>query len=180
MNKLLPSPEVLRKILRYEPETGNLFWRERSEELFSSAGYGGAEAEAARWNARFAGKPAMIESNSGYKRGRIFGVRIRAHRVIWAMQTGGWPEAEIDHINCDASDNRWANLRGATASENAQNRRRPRNNKSGYKGVSWDAQRGLWIASITARIGVFEDIEEAAAAYSKASAMLHGQFARTE
>lgn len=32
--KPLPSPELLRKLLRYEPVTGKLYWRERSVEHF--------------------------------------------------------------------------------------------------------------------------------------------------
>ena len=32
--KALPSPEVLRQLLRYEPETGKLFWKERSALFF--------------------------------------------------------------------------------------------------------------------------------------------------
>ena len=34
----------------------------------------------------------------------------RAERVAWLLQTGEWPEGEIEHINGDHGDNRWANL----------------------------------------------------------------------
>lgn len=32
-----PSPDVLRQLLRYEPETGKLWWKERGAEWFSSS-----------------------------------------------------------------------------------------------------------------------------------------------
>lgn len=42
--------------------------------------------------------------------------------VIWFMQTGEWPRHEVDHRNRIPGDNRWANLRAATRSEQTQNR----------------------------------------------------------
>ena len=44
-------------------------------------------------------------------------------RVIWAMQTGSWPVAEIlDHINRDRADNRLSNLRAVDRPANMRNR----------------------------------------------------------
>ena len=34
--KALPSPEVLRQLLCYEPDTGKLFWKERSRDMFDT------------------------------------------------------------------------------------------------------------------------------------------------
>ena len=179
MSKEVASPDVLRKILRYEPHTGKLFWLFRNGDMFPDTGYGGAEGAASRWNARFAGKEALIAINARYFRGSIFGQRVSSHRVIWAMQTGSWPTEEIDHINCDGLDNRWVNLREAKREENCWNRRMGKSNKSGFKGVSWDDGLKTWTATIRARLGRFDTPEGAADAYARASAILHGAFGRT-
>ncbi len=176
----IPSPELLRKLLRYEPETGKFFWLERTAEFFKDTGHGGPDGEAARWNARFAGREAFVHDLNGYKTGRVFGIRIRAHRAAWAMQTGSWPEEDIDHINCHRADNRWLNLRGATRAQNTQNRGKMRNNKSGFKGVQWRESKKMWTATISAKLGWFNSAEEAASAYARASGILHGEFGRTE
>jgi hypothetical protein len=37
--------------------------------------------------------------------------------------TGDWPSEQVDHVNHNTADNRWANLRPATRSENNINRK---------------------------------------------------------
>jgi len=90
---------------------------------------------------------------------------------------------EIDHINCDGLDNRRANLRIATPSQNQHNRGAQRDNKSGYKGVTLDKRRGKWMAQIALEgkrrsLGLHATPELAHAAYCRAAAELHGKFAR--
>jgi hypothetical protein len=92
----------------------------------------------------------------------------------------GWPL--VDHINGDGLDNRRANLRPATGAQNMHNRRLNRDNKTGFKGVSWDAQRGRWRADINLNgrrkfLGYHEAPEAAAHAYDEAARSLHGEFA---
>lgn len=53
---------------------------------------------------------------------------------------------------------------------------------SGVKGVSWRAERNLWVARIhlsgkTQHLGCFRELEDAKAAYEKAAASFHGKFA---
>lgn len=90
---------------------------------------------------------------------------------------------KVDHKDCDGLNNRSANLRLATDSENSHNSRLPCNNKSGVKGVSWCPSRRKWVVKIAARgrnlsIGRFESLESAALARAIAVAKLHGDFAR--
>lgn len=66
------------------------------------------------------------------------------------MQTGKWPVFEIDHINHDRADNRWANLRAAPGNVNGMNRSRPKSNTSGVMGVSYyeDTRERKWRARV--------------------------------
>src|SRR3990167_3661650 len=74
----------------------------------------------------------------------------------------------IDHINHDALDNRKANLRVCTASQNQANRRMTKNNRSGFKGVTRNKKK--WQARIKQKsLGTFSTREEAALAYNVAA-----------
>ena len=48
----------------------------------------------------------------------IYDKPYRAHRVIWALVHGEWPEGQIDHINGVRDDNRLENLRVVTNQDN--------------------------------------------------------------
>ena len=106
-----------------------------------------------------------------------------AHRLAWLYVHGAMPPGHIDHIDGDPTNNRIANLRLATRSENCSNSR-PRPSISGLKGAHWRAQRKTWVCKIQKDgkrfyFGDFATAEEAHAAYVKAAAELHGEFART-
>lgn len=146
MAKAIPSPDVLRQLLRYEPETGKLFWLERGVEWFSDGKFS-KEHACKIWNSKFAGKQAFTAMCKGYHRGCVLSVHTEAHRVIWAMQTGEWPDS-VDHQNGVGSDNRWANLRNVSHKENMRNTKRPSHNKSGVMGVSYCNYYQKWVAHI--------------------------------
>jgi hypothetical protein len=181
----LPDAELLRKLLRYEPETGEFYWRQRPIEMFSdhaTVPWRTALLECNWWNSRFAGKRALNDSTrKGYLQGRIRDGFYAAHRIAWAITYGEDPIIQIDHINGDKADNRISNLRLATPCENAQNRPRNVTNRSGYKGVHWSSLHGMWRARIRANgtmtcLGFFDDPESAHAAYCEAAQKYHGQF----
>jgi hypothetical protein len=129
--------ETVRELLDYNPETGILVWKERDWKWFNS------KINCKRWNARFAGKPALNNPKKGYGYlcGTILGKSCSAHRVIWLWMTGRWPNPEVDHKNRNPSDNRWRNLREATHAEGARNRSLSKYNTSGFNGV------GMWPAT---------------------------------
>lgn len=134
---------LIRQLLSYCPETGNLTWRPRTHEMV--AGYGnrsGKRDNVNQWNTRWAGKPAFTSKNSGgYPIGTIFSLPFSAHRLAWALHYGYWP-TEIDHINRVRDDYRIANLREVTRSENMNNTI----NQTRQCGVSWRKTKNRWIA----------------------------------
>lgn len=175
--KPLPCPTVLRQLLRYEPETGKLFWRDRGERLFPN------KRHYLTWKTRYCGKEALCNiSSAGYYRGNVFNRNILAHRAAWAVHYGEHPKADIDHINGNPLDNRLTNLRHATRSENMANSRPARGKSSKYLGVSFEKSRGKWAAELTRhykkhRLGRFDSEVEAAKAYDDAAKHLHGDYA---
>lgn len=89
---------------------------------------------------------------------------------------------ETDHINRNGLDNRKYNLRICTNSQNQMNRGKPKNNKSGYKGVYWNKKDKRWRAEIMVNqhlnfLGNFSMKEDAALAYNKAAIKHYGEFA---
>lgn len=157
--------ERLRQLVDYDPETG-LFARRTDSS-----------------NRRF-----KAGENTGSSTGRFVSIWLDgkpylAHRIAWFWM----PDRQIDHRNLDGNDNRWSNLRLATASQNGMNRRAGRG-ASGLKGVHFIANTEKcgskpWRARITKDgrhhfLGLFATREEAKAAYDAAAQRIHGEFAR--
>lgn len=113
--------------------------------------------------------------------------KTRLHRVVMERILGRplRSSENVDHINGDSLDNRRANLRLATPTENARNARRSAANTSGYKGVTRCRRNGKWEAQIRIDgrnkfLGYFDDLEQAHAAYCEAAIHHFGEFARFE
>lgn len=144
---------------------GQLYWKERGPEYFSS-GKIGSEAYAVAWNKRFAGRKALSSINgAGYNHGTIFGKFYLAHRIIFAMYHGYWPDL-IDHKNGDTSDNSIGNLIDVSHLENSKNCKKFSHNTSGITGVTWVTSKGKWKAQIKVKgknlfLGYFSDINMA-------------------
>ena len=93
--------------------------------------------------------------------------------------TGKWPKLEIGYINHNTSDTRWANLRAMTPSQRGATSRR--RNKLGVRGV-WITKSGKYGARIKVAgekkyLGLFDTIEKASVAYTRAAKDAFGQFA---
>jgi hypothetical protein len=105
------------------------------------------------------------------------------HRLVMMAFLGLQPDELVDHINGDSLDNRLSNLRKCTLAQNGYNSKKPKNNKSGYKGVCF--QQNKWRASIHVNgkqkfLGYYDTPEEAHAAYCAAAREYYGEFARFE
>ena len=135
MLKQLPTPETLRKLLRYEPLTGKLFWRERTPDMFSGTKGRSAAGCCANWNAKHSGKEALTyQDKDGYYQGRVFGKLIKAHTAIVAIMTGKMPE-EVDHENGIPSNNKWRNLKSVTHAQNQRNMKLRKDSKYPVHGI---------------------------------------------
>jgi hypothetical protein len=105
---------------------------------------------------------------------------LRMHREILNVPPG----VLVDHRNNNSLDNRIANLRPATCSQNNQNRRKLRRNASSqFVGVHIDRSCNRYRVQITHNgkkiyIGRFKDEIDAARAYDAAARKYHGEFAR--
>ncbi|WP_179266640.1 HNH endonuclease [Bordetella genomosp. 4] len=156
------TQEELVKALIYESETGKFFRRLRD---------GSRGKEVGRRKDRFGRYCIKLEGRD-----------LRAHRIAF-LYVHGWLPDLIDHVNGDASDNRIANLRAASVSQNAMNRVRRSDNGGRFKGVYRDARRGKFFARITVQgkrrvIGGFDSDVEAAYRYDVQSLELHGPYGR--
>lgn len=137
------TPEILKELLEYCPDTGTLTWKERGRVWFKSDAVFGYRAHVI-WNSRYAGNEAFTANKDGYKVGAVLGTNFRAHRVAIAISYGEWPPDDVDHENGDRSDNRLSNLRVVPRAENTRNAMIPKNNTSGALGVYWRRDIQKW------------------------------------
>ncbi len=163
--RLLPTPDQLRQLLRYDADSGNLYWRERGAQWFSDR-HRDATGNANNWNARYAGKQAGYLAPVGYRYVALpNGSRVSEHRVIWAMTHDAWPKV-IDHMDGDKTNNRLSNLRSVSQTENLRNAKRWSHNTSGVTGVCLEGRSGKWLATIKVNqraihLGLRETFDEA-------------------
>jgi hypothetical protein len=152
----------LDQLLSYDPGTDTWTWRVnrgRMAKAGSRAGYLNAQ---------------------GYWTIQIDAKYYLAHRLVWFWHHGEWPTGILDHINQKRTDNRLANLRICTHSQNHANVGLSKANTSGYKGVSYHKVTGKWMASIKRggddrHLGLFETPELAHEAYKAASLAMDGE-----
>ena len=135
-----------------------------------------------RGNKLIGKQASRLKKSNGYQEVTINKKKYYAHRVIFMMFNGRWPE-QIDHINSDRSNNLLSNLREASNAQNNRNTKLRSTNKSGYKGVYWNKKNRNFVARITVNykdihLGCFKTVEEAHESYKKAASELHGDFAR--
>src|ERR1019366_2534525 len=108
------TQQRLLELLHYEPSNGQFTWKVHRHRCRPGA-------------------IAGCREDLGYIRIGVDGCYYRAHRLAFLYMTGQFSKGEVDHMNLDKSDNRWANLRAATRSENMGNQKRPSHNTSGIK-----------------------------------------------
>lgn len=168
----------LAQFFNYDPHTGIVTWKWRARSHFPS------DRVWTKFNSEFAGQPAG-SFHHGYLRVSLTtcGERrsIYVHRIAWGLMTGEWPAETVDHVDGDGVNNKWANLRAATAQQNLRNTPVRSHSGSGVKGVQ-SLRGGRFVARITVNkrtihLGTFSDVGSAQAAFAKKALELHGKFA---
>jgi hypothetical protein len=124
MRRALPSQAIVHYWLDYDQFAGIFTWRRRN----SSRATVGKQA-------------GTLRRKSGYRLVGLPGFgQVFEHVLAWIYVHGSIPDGmEIDHKDCDPSNNALSNLRLATSSEQKQNRRVQSNNRSGLKGAFYHA-----------------------------------------
>lgn len=156
--------DSIRELIRYEPETGMFYWLK----------YRGGNAKP--------GRVAGTTNAAGYVQITVNCKLYYAHRLAWLFSHGEMPDFEIDHRDGDPSNNRISNLRPATASQQKFNTKIRKNSSTGVKGVSYDSQRGKFMARVKTE-GVyvlrkrFDSLEEAETAVRNTRKSSHQDFA---
>jgi hypothetical protein len=87
---IMTMQNTLLETFNYDPDTGALTYRKPRGTLP-------------------AGRPAGTATKAGVSV-LLLGCKTVAHRIIWNMMTGEWPQHPIRHVNGDKLDNRWSNL----------------------------------------------------------------------
>jgi hypothetical protein len=163
------TPERLREMLRYEPDTGEWRW---------------LKAPRCRTHIK-PGDKAGWRNPAGYLVMCIDHHQCKGHRLAFLYMIGRWPARDVDHRNGNPADDRWHNLREASRSQNAMNKKRPRHNASGFKGVSWHKKSRKWRAYIgpyrhVIHLGYFDTPEAAYEEYCRKARELFGEYARLQ
>lgn len=160
------TQEIAKSLFDYDPETGVIAWKYH--------------------NGRRSKDHAGFVDQCGYRKIKICidaeAFSVPAHRVVWLYMMGNWPPRQIDHIDGNKLNNKWANLRTATPSQNIANQ--THRNPSGFKGVT-RMPNGKWVARIRRKgrfthLGTFNTILDAASAYRVAAREEYGEYARFE
>lgn len=159
--------EELKSILHYDPLTGLWKWLIRV----------GGQAD----NKEYAGSSYTDQCGMTYRQVKYRGRSYKLHRLAFLYMEGYMPDF-VDHIDGNGENNIWTNLRPCTKEQNAHNRKKPVNNTSGHKGVTWYPRYKQWCARIgfngkRVLVGYFDTIEDAVSAIVEKRKEFHKDFA---
>ena len=142
--------EKAKELFTYDRETGIIKWRKRSNSR---------RANLVAGSTNFNG--------DGYTNIQFSGERYPAHRIAMLLSYGFYGEGlEVDHINHIRDDNRLANIRFVTRTDNCRNLSRRSSNTSGATGVYYSKANRKYVARIAIdgvyiHLGSFITLEEA-------------------
>lgn len=131
-----------------------------------------------KWYARRNRKTFYATRNTNPRKLKL--PQVQMHRIILGQIPLG---KEVDHIDGDGLNNQRKNLRLVTKRENGINKSQYINNKSGFKGVSWNKREKKWSATgklngKQKNLGDFKNIEDAIRMRQKFVLKNYGEFTR--
>jgi hypothetical protein len=157
----------LRAAMEYYPELGVFVWLKPSAYHCEKAN-------------TEAGGPVPAGNGKFYHVITFKGRKFKRSRLAWLYMMGEWPPHQVNHINGNSLDDRWENLRSATATENAWNHK-GRAKKSGLpmgvREMNGRFQARIAVNRKMRHLGCFETPEMAEAAYRNAREVYYGEFA---
>lgn len=166
----LPPIEEFQRAFLLDEETGKIYWREPPPQIQYLKGK----------------EAGTFHKHSGYRWIIFRGYRLLAHRVVFMLKHGRWPNPDkvIDHWNRDRGDNRPSNLREVDHATNLRNTEAVetgKNNKHGLAGVKQNTRQGqtryfseIVVDGKRIYLGTFDTKEEAHAAHVEAKCKYHG------
>lgn len=159
-----PTQAQLLELLSYAPLTGKLSWRVATSRAVK------------------VGQEAGSIVLTGHRQVKVLGQVYQAYQLIWCMMYGTWLDTWIDHEDNDPDNNRISNLRPASPSQNACNKRLRSDSVTELKGVSKHGSKRrarIWDGKRNKSLGSFTSPKHAAQAYDKAALEIQGEFAKT-
>jgi hypothetical protein len=132
------------------------------------------------------GEPAGTLNSKGYKVLQFEGKLQKLHKLIYMYHYGEIAsDLVIDHIDGDSTNNRIENLRAVTLNQNLCNRKKPKHNKSGIKGVHYHKKTGKWTIEVAYNKkkyygGIFDNLQEAEIQVKALREKIHGEYTRHE
>lgn len=161
------SLDRLNEVFRYDPESGNLYWKVATAHRITVGDVAGCK-----------------DTHYGYVLVRIDNVLMQAQRI--ALRLSGVPieGLQVDHIDGNPGNNALCNLRAVTQHQNMQNSKKRKSTfTSKWKGVSKCSGSSKWMARIYVGgknlvLGRFSDEREAAEEYMFAAIKHFGEYAR--
>jgi hypothetical protein len=145
------SLKFVLEMLEYIPETGQLIQKKKRPKIQ-------------------VGSEAGCITPHGYRYIQLCGEKYAAHRLVWFIKNGSFPDSHLDHIDGNNLNNRFENLRKVTVKQNSENKIAQKNNKLKLRGVCFNKRLGKYIAQIqhngkNKHIGTFDTAEDARHAY---------------
>lgn len=186
--KDLPSAEFLHECFRYDPESGELFWKERPEHHFKN------RFAMLAWNPKFAGKKSGCVTQLKKPHGNFYTIvnigghkSCLTHRIIYVMHFGRIPDGmQVDHRDGNTLNNRIDNLRVATNQQNNFNKGEYSKRRTRKEGLPKGVQRcggkkfyaRIKVSYKMINLGGFQTPEEAERAYIAAYQFYAKEFAK--
>lgn len=157
------TQEKLKESLEYNLDTG-LFKRVKRASNRSPVGW-------------FEG----ANNGDGYKRIRVGDKSYLAHRLAFLSEFGFMPRM-VDHIDGVRANNRIANLRECSRSQNSMNSKLSTANSSGFKNVYWHKRDKRWAVTVNvggrqSSFGYYDDLELACLVAEEVRDKYYGEFA---